>query len=350
MSDQESSSTSPRREFHWGAFLVGAAIVAVAMWRLILSTGSTAWIDEPLGFEATEITVTVERGMSAGAIGRLLVREGVLPSARHWRALLRETGGEDRLRAGVYVVTPTMTPRELIALLQSPTGGGVRVTLVEGWTADQMAEALAEAGLPANPRDFAVAMRGHPRRASWAPEREDLEGYLFPDTYLFVPGMTAFEIVDELVGAFEDAVDPLGFEAAAAEQGLTLDEAVILASIVEREARIDDERPTIASVFLNRLEDGMKLESCATVHHAIGDWSRPLRIADTRIAHPHNTYVIDGLPPGPICNPGLASLRAVVSPEVTDHRFFVYDESLGRHRFSRTYAEHQRQVQLAGGS
>jgi UPF0755 protein len=207
-----------------------------------------------------------------------------------------------------------------------------------------MADALVQVGLLTDIRELADAARAHPKLQEWAPGRADLEGYLFPDTYLFVPGMSAPEIVDRMVRAFENEVDIPALTAAAASHDLTLDQAVTLASIVQREARTDDERATIAGLFFNRLHDGMKLESCATVNYALGDWSKSITIADTRLDHPYNTYRIDGLPPGPICNPGPRSLAAVISPEATENLFFVYDPALGHHRFSRTYAAHQRAI------
>ncbi|MBN1476336.1 endolytic transglycosylase MltG [Candidatus Sumerlaeota bacterium] len=328
------------------------AVLALALlgaWFLWSAHQERVWLESPLNFGSEAVTVTIERGMGGREIGQALVDAGVLESRADLRRVLRHTGGSDRLRAGVFHVHPSITPVELVALLQSSASGGIRVTLIEGWTGQQMANALVTAGMCATAEEFLAATAAHPRRAEWAPDAETLEGFLFPDTYLFVPGQTIEEVVDELVRAFERAVNLSAYSASAEAQDLTLFEAVTLASIIEREARTDDERAEMAGVFLNRLELGMRLESCATVHFAINDWSRALRIADTEVDHPYNTYEIEGLPPGSICNPGLPSLMAVVSPEETDNLFFVYDEALGRHRFSRTFAEHQRASREARG-
>lgn len=327
---------------------VGLALIGLAAYQFYDSGFNTGWVDEPLGFAQGSLTVTIERGMSARAIGARLVEAGALPSLDRWRRLLRVTGGGNRLRPGRYHVTPAMTPRELVALLQSGVGA-VRVTVPEGWTAGRIAAALVSAELIASPASFERALASDPHLQAWGIPRPSLEGYLFPDTYLLLPGMTAEEIVAEMVTEFERAVNLTAYRASAEALGLTLDEAVTLASIIEREARTDDERPEMAGVFLNRLAAGMRLQSCATVHFAIGDWSRPLTTADTEVEHPYNTYVIEGLPPGPICNPGLPSLMAAVRPAATENLYFVYDEALGRHRFSRTFAEHQRAIRATRG-
>jgi UPF0755 protein len=343
-----SCGCSSKRSFHWGALLLGLTFIALAAYQFFHSSFDTSWIDRPLAFGDAPVTVRIERGMSARAIGRVLVHEGVLPSELRFRQLIKATGGANRLQAGVFHVAPTMTGRDLIKLLQSGAGG-IRVTIPEGWTSPQIAAALVSAELIASPASFEAAIVSEANRPAWASARESLEGYLYPDTYLFLPDMTSAEIVAEMVRGFGHAVNVAAYRASAEAEGLTLDEAVILASIIEREARTDDERPIMAGVFLNRLKRGMKLESCATVNYALGDWSRPLTVADTRIDSPYNTYVIDGLPPGPICNPGLPSLLAAVKPAETDYLFFVYDEALGRHRFSRTFAEHTRAIRAARG-
>ncbi|NUP88882.1 MAG: endolytic transglycosylase MltG [Candidatus Sumerlaeia bacterium] len=325
-----------------------AALIALAVF-LAACREDTAWIDQPLNFGAEAVTVTVERGMSASEIGQALVRSGVFENLGRYRSVLRMTGGAERLRAGIYHIAPSMTARQVIGLLQSARGGGVRVTLVEGWTTAQMASRFVTAGLVSSERAFVEAVRRNPARAAWASGEASPEGFLFPDTYYFLPGQSADEIVAEMVDAFAGAVSLEAYAASVEAQGLSLREAVILASIVEREARGDEERPEVAGVFFNRLRRGMKLESCATVNYILGDWSRSLRIADTEIDHPYNTYRHAGLPPGPICHPGLSSLLAVAEPATTENLFFVYDPAQGRHVFTRTYAEHQRATREASG-
>jgi UPF0755 protein len=318
-------------------------------WFLWRAHQEQVWLASPLNFGPEAVSVTIERGMGGREIAQALVEAGVLETRGDLRRVLRHTGGGNRLRAGIFTIPPAITPVELVELLQSSTSGGIRVTLIEGWTSQQMASALVTAGMCATAEEFLAAAAAHPRHAEWAPDAETMEGFLYPDTYLFVPGQTIEEVVNEQVRSFERSVNLSSYVASSEAQGLTLFEAVTLASIIEREARTDDERAEMAGVFLNRLAMGMRLESCATVHFAIGDWSRALRIADTEVDHPYNTYEIEGLPPGPICNPGLPSLMAVVSPEETDNLFFVYDEALGRHRFTRTFADHQRASREARG-
>lgn len=167
-----------------------------------------------------------------------------------------------------------------------------------------------------------------------------LEGYLFPDTYKVTATTTEREIIDMMLARFAREATP-EFRQKAQKLGLTLHQAVILASIVEREAKVDKERPKVAAVFLNRMKKGWKLESCATVQYALGQPKARLLNKDLQIDSPYNTYKYSGLPPTPIASPGRASLQAAVNPANVDYLFFVVSQD-GRHVFSRTLAEHNR--------
>jgi UPF0755 protein len=186
------------------------------------------------------------------------------------------------------------------------------------------------------------------------PSDASLEGFLYPDAYIVPPDANALYLVDQMLQAFDRQVTP-NMRQSYGAQGLSLFEAVTLASIVQRETLTDEEQPLIASVFLNRLQSNMPLQADPTVQYALGYqqdsnnwWKVPLNIADLEFDHPYNTYVIPALPPGPIANPGLSSLEAVAQPADTDYLFFVLDcfaDPAGRHVFSRTYEEHVGHVQ-----
>jgi UPF0755 protein len=175
-----------------------------------------------------------------------------------------------------------------------------------------------------------------------------MEGYLFPETYEFADTLEAVEIIGRIVETGIERWDPSWIECFE-QRGLTGREAVILASIVEREARLDSERPLVAGVFLNRLSTGMRLESCATVQYALGAVRERLSFADLRIQSPYNTYIHGGLPPGPICSPGLSSIAAVARPDTADgFLYFVSrEDGSGGHFFAGTLAGHNENIRLA---
>ena len=237
----------------------------------------------------------------------------------------------------------------------------VTLSFLPGLRLEEMAEYLAlVAPHSLDAEEFlAIAQRRRPFDtgnytflASLPPEAT-LEGYLLPGTYNVPPTADAAFLVDLMLQNFERGVTP-AMRQAFGTQGLSLREAVILASIVAREAVVEEERPIIASVFLNRLRAGMPLQADPTVQYALGYqpdsgswWKVPLALEDLEVNHPYNTYVIPGLPPGPIANPGLASLQAVAGPAQTDYLFFVLDCAAGngRHLFSTTFEEHLVNVQ-----
>jgi UPF0755 protein len=223
----------------------------------------------------------------------------------------------------------------------------------EGWRVREIADRL-ESTRVVSGADFITAASVAPPAAFKAPAGHDLEGYLFPDSYEISVDTTPRELVRRMVQQFERVFDD-GLRAKAAERGLSVHEAVTLASIIEREAAIPSERPVISAVYHNRLQLRMILQADPTVQYAVananlaaapsvGYWKRDLTRADLELDSPYNTYLVKGLPPGPICNPGLASLRAAVEPAAVDYVFFVARGD-GSHVFARTEPEHQLNVE-----
>lgn len=245
------------------------------------------------------------------------------------------TGRSRKLRAGEYLLQND----SIQSLARKLTEGKVlqyRVTVAEGiWSAD-IATLLASERL--GDRDRLLALIHDPvfTRELAGPSAPSLEGYLFPETYFFTRGMTEKEILKTFVSRFNDLARPV-----LKSDTLSVHEALTLASMVEREAAVDEERPLIAGIFLNRLKKHMPLESCVTVEYAMGRKKKQLLDEDLRIDSPYNTYRHAGLPPGPVGNPGLKSIRAVMDPAPTDDLFFVARGD-GRHIFSKTWADHQR--------
>lgn len=342
-----------------------AVLLAILVIWLVLVLGTnplataraavSARLDAPASAEARRVRVVVREGETAASIAEKLAARGLIRNAEVFRWVTRWRGVDGRFLPGEYELSPHMTSREIMRVLQAgdPTLG--QVTYPEGWRAAQMADALAARGLIDREAFLAATRRAdYPLPlAADLPAGVSLEGYLFPDTYQVGQRTSAQELVLSMVGTFERRVGPQ-WERRRGRTGLALHEAVTLASIVEREAQRPDERPLIAGVFLNRLRAGMPLQADPTVQFALvgpapagrpadGYWKSPLSARDLAVDSPYNTYRRRGLPPGPIANPGLAAIEAVLDPAPSDYLYFVATED-GRHRFARTYEEHLKNV------
>lgn len=314
-----------------------------------------SWANRPMDLSqgdptAKAVQVQVERGTSARQIGRDLERLGIIRSSAAWELWARwltwnsDGGG---FQAGTYEVLPTAPMTAIAQQLWQGKTIQQSFTIPEGWTLRQIADYFQSQGA-FRAEAFMAAAQTVPRdRYPWLPTRiTSLEGFLFPDTYQF-PGdtITPKAVVDSMLDRFEKVALPL-WDKSRGTTKLDLLGWVTLASIVEKEAVIPQERSVIAGVFTNRLNRGQKLESDPTVEYALKirqTPDRPLTFADIRSPSPYNTYLNPGLPPGPIAAPGKASLEATLAPGKTDYLFFVarYD---GTHVFSKTLAEHEAAV------
>jgi len=275
------------------------------------------------------------------SVARRLEGRGLVRSARAFLLLARLKGLDREVKAGGYRIRPGWAWEVLGALVRGRREA-IWVTFPEGFTARQMARRLAELGL-ANEQVFMMLFRmgkGAFPEFDFLPEGKTLEGYLFPDTYLVEVGLDEREIIRMLLRRFEEVV-VRGLERELGRSPLSLHQVVTLASLVEKEAKLEEERPLIAGVLLGRLRRGMKLECNASLLYVLGEPKLWLTKRDVSIDSPYNTYLHPGLPPGPICNPGLASILAVLRPRRTDFLFYVARPD-GSHYFSRTYREHLR--------
>ena len=296
------------------------------------------------------VLYTVQPGDTLGEIAGGLQEEGLIISELVFRLALERRGSVNSLQPGQYLLRSSMSMDQIIDELQRGQAADRVVTVIEGWRSEQIAEHLESLGA-FDRAAFLAAVKSDTDQFTHAflPAQSgggSLEGYLFPDTYFIGPQTTARELVSAMLNRFGEIYGPQERQAAAAA-GRSDHEVVILASIVEREAQLDEERPLIASVFLNRLAQGMPLQADPTVQYAAaaagGWWKDPLTAADLQIDSPYNTYRSAGLPPGPIANPGAASLRAVLEPAETQYLFFVARGD-GSHAFAETYEEHQQNV------
>jgi len=341
---KKGETPSPRKGWRWLLrglallALVGAGVAAHLLWQ--------GFFRPYRGFEGFEHAVTIEPGTGARQILEQLADAGVLADARIARAWLVYVLDDPPLKAGEYRFQGPASGPTVLARL---TRGEIvlhPVTLVEGLTLAETAERLARSGF--GERDRYLALMSSPEPiADLDPEASDLEGYLFPETYHFAAGTSEDEIVAALVATFRrhyrETILPLLGDPPAR----TARELVTLASIVEKEARLDEERPLIAAVYANRLARGIGLYADPTVIYALkqaGRWDGNIRKGDLEIDSPYNTYRRAGLPPGPIASPGLASLRAAAAPAGVPYLYFV-SKNDGSHVFAETLAEHNRNVE-----
>lgn len=320
--------------------LVGGGVGGYAFWR-----GWRLLTTPYQGFAGEEIYVTIPPGSSGSAILSRLAATGVLPETRWVRLWLVHRLGDPPLHAGEYRFAGPAAPLDILAKLQRGEVALHRVTVVEGLTLTETAEALATAGV-AGSEELLAAFSRPGLVADLDPEATNLEGYLFPDTYHFPRAPGAEAVAAEMVGNFRRRfaadVEPL-----APAEAPPLRTLVTLASLVEKEARLDEERPLIAGVYANRLRIGMTLGADPTIIYGLklaGTWDGNLRRHHLTEDAPYNTYRRPGLPPTPICSPGLGSLQAAMRPAATDALYFV-SRNDGSHVFSRTLAEHSRAVE-----
>lgn len=280
-------------------------------------------------------TVVVPPGYTTAEIATLLAEEGVIADENPFIWYCRLNGLDGKLQAGEYVLSSEDGIPAVAATLAAGRVHVVKFTVPEGYDKRKTARVVEAAGICSADEFLAACRRGDPRGRV---PTDDLEGYLFGDTYEVTGDAGPEDVVATMVDRFFEVLGPDGL-ARAGELGRPLQDAVTLASIVEREALLNEERPPVASVFYNRLARGMRLESCATVIYALGGDVDRLTIQDLKVDSPYNTYIHAGLPPGPICSPGRASLMAALDPAQTDYLFFVSNGD-GSHTFSKTLRGH----------
>ncbi len=301
-----------------------------------------AWRQEGMS-SGPDTLLLVPEGASSRAIIRQMNEAGVLTRPRIFLWGLRLNGAGDELRAGRYRLRRPSSPANLLAALRAGDTEKIWLTLPEGLWLDETVGQIATQ-LELDSLDLARRVR---RPGDWShpflAEAKDLEGFLLPDTYAFEYPADPMRVIGTLLDAFDALMAELREQA---PPDLHLDSRAwtTLASIVEAEARLDEERPAIAAVYLNRVARGMKLEADPTVIYGLGFRKPRLYYKDLEIDSPYNTYRHTGLPPGPICSPGRASLAALSAADPADpHLYFVADGS-GGHIFAETFSEHLRNV------
>lgn len=320
-------------------------------------------LERPTSQATIPTRFVITPGQGASEIAAALQAANLLDNPDLFLNYIRYYGLDNQLEAGEYILTPPYSIPELAQTLTQALAREIELRFLEGWRVEEMANYLAIVQPAAidSQQFLAIAQRRTPFDLSRydflasLPANASLEGFLFPDTYRIPTDADTAYLVNLMLTTFGQRVTPTirqGF----ARQGLTVYEAVTLASIVERETPQVQERPLVAGVFLNRLQQGIRLQADPTVQYAVGYqsdsgswWKNPLYIVDLELDSPYNTYVYAGLPPGPIANPSLTSLQGVANPASTSYIFFVADctnSTPGAHLFSETYEEHLAKVQL----
>jgi len=294
----------------------------------------------------------IESGESVGSIISRLEAHGIITDGQAFRDYLVYKGYDTRLQSGGYQLSSAITPIEIARVLQDENARLLEFFILPGWRIEEIAASLPTSGLEISSEAFISATksyRGGQTLLYDLPDYASLEGFLFPGGYSFKRTTTPDEMVNAILSRFDEQVrEDTEIMDGFGNSGLSLYQGIILASIVQREAVLEEEQPLIASVFLNRLAAGIKLDSDPTVQYALGFqegrtswWPNPLSTDDLMVDSPYNTYLYPGLPPGPIANPSLPAIRAVAFPEQSPYYYFrARCDGSGRHAFAVTYTEH----------
>ncbi len=337
----------------------GIIFLGVLFFLLAIAAGGFFYIYSqisPVTADSQDIRFEIAQGESVRIIAGKLEEQGLIKNSKFFYYFVRSPSVFSIffknepvaypviLKSGIYHLTYGMTYPQIVTELSSGQKEYIKVSVPEGKTITQIANIMSEAGL-CSVQDFKDACYDHKMLALRGIKGESCEGFLFPDTYFLTTGMTASEIVELMLNTFFEKIKTVPGMAEKSEQELY--QTVNLASIVEREYRVEEEAPLIASVFSNRLRHNIGLYSCATIVYILTEIEgRPhpdrILLEDTKIDSPYNTYKWAGLPPGPISNPGLVALNAAANPPKTNYYFFqVSDSQAGKHVFTTTFDEHK---------
>ncbi len=293
-----------------------------------------------------EVKIKVDRGATTEDVANAVYEGGLTTNKLWFKVQSKLLKFDGKYKEGVYSLNTTMTDKkimEALSAVQTAENDNIRVTIPEGFNIMQIAGRLEELELVTK-EEFLSAVNDNNYDYEFLEgisnmKKNKLEGYLFPDTYFFPENVTAQEIVIRMLNRFEEITN--NYKQELIDSPYTFDQVITIASIIEQEAKLEEERDMISGVMYNRLEDDMKLQMCSTVQYALEKKTANLSYADLEVESPYNTYKYSGLPIGAICSPGEASIRAAFLPEEHDFYFFVLsDTEIGSHAFSTTAEEH----------
>lgn len=328
------SSNSGKASYGLVLVLLIAVIIAGAGYKYIHGIG------EPLDSSSQEkISVDIPSGSGTAAIGRILEEDGVIKSARQFKIKSRMDKNDGKYRTGVYELSPSMDMDEIMQILMDGSQNTLRFMVPEGYTLQQIADKFAETG-NGTAEDFLDETENGDFDFEYNDQMvsgsKRYEGFLYPDTYEIYKNESAHGIIQRMLTRFEQVYDAEA-EDKTVDSKYSVFDLVTAASLIEREVKLDDERPLVASVIYNRLNKNMKLQMCSTVQYALGTPKARLMNSDLKIDSPYNTYQNAGLPAGPIASPGQASISAALHPADTDYLYFVLTSAgSGKHNFAST--------------
>lgn len=321
---------------------------------LLVITGAVLWYRHALGpvdaESAAERQVTIAEGMSVGDIAGLLEEEGIIRSSVAFTMFVRLRGAGKNLQAGHFVLSPAMDTADVVEMLRTGKAREIAVTVPEGFSLNDIDALLAKKGLMESGALLDCARRCDfssfeflPKRFEWLALSEApggrIEGYLFPDTYYVEPGNVVPKFfLERLLGEFRRRVVE-GLARDLRDSRRSLHEVVTMASLIEEEAKTNEERPVIAGILWKRADAKVGLDVDATIRYAVGKKTEPLTAEDLRVNSPYNTRRYRGLPPGPIANPGIASIRAALHPQATEYWYYLHGKD-GTVRYAVTNDEH----------
>ncbi len=322
------------------------AIIAILVLGTAALLGIPAWnvfdyAAQPSGNDISEKLITVLPGQHFKMIAHQLASSGIITDSIRFKLFARFKGYDKRIKAGEYRLSAALSPKQILEIMVSGKVALYRITIPEGYNLVQIADIVSKMGL-AEAAGFIRSATDPEVVNALGLETGSLEGYLFPDTYHFPKGLPLDEIMGTMVNRFWD-IFSTEWRERARQMDMSVHQVVTLASIIEKETGAAFERPLVASVFHNRLVKGMRLSSDPTVIYGIKDFDGNLTRKHLTTLTPYNTYLNKGLPPGPIANPGLASLEAALYPAETDYLYFVSKKD-STHHFSTTFEEHSRAV------
>jgi len=328
-------------------FGLGAGVLVLLL--VLAGTGLWWFVNlKPVSNSDQTQLFEIKQGMTAVQVANALEDMKLVRNSEAFRQLCRWQKADFKIVAGVYYLSPAMSSRAILdTLIKGAEQEAVRITIPEGFTVVQIVNTLVNNGLGTEDEYYNIMSEFSAKNYDFlegAPKGKNrLEGFLFPDTYFFDKKSKPEDVINRFLQRFAKEITP-DTKARLKAVNLSVYDWVLKASLVEREAKKQEERPVIAGVFDNRLRINMPLQSCATVLYVLGEVKTVLSIEDTKIDSPYNTYKYSGLPPGPIANPGDASLQAALYPAKTDYLYFVAKND-GTHAFSVTYSEHLKNVQ-----
>ena len=298
-------------------------------------------IDAPASDNDAEKPFVVNKGDTTSQIAENLKEAGLIKREVFFEKYVEREDLAEKLQAGEYLLKATMTPKEIADAIASGKTGEPQITIPEGWKAEEIAEDLSREGIATQQEFMNVVQKANFDHdfLEDRPQGASLEGYLFPDTYKIGKETNSREIIQKMLDNFDKKLDSK-LRKEIQNQGQTIFEIITMASLIEKEIAEEKDRPIVAGIFYKRLEQGHFLESCATIQYILGTNKKRFSYQETRTESPYNTYINVGLPPGPICNPGLSAIKAAIYSQDSEYLYFLSDNK-GKTHYAATADEHE---------